>query len=152
MGKEIVESDALLSVAHFKGHELTGFGGAIKNLGMGCAARRGKLEQHSDLCPKVKTKKCVGCGDCAEHCAQNAISLIEDKAKIDSRKCVGCGECIIICPNGAIDIQWNLDVPVFQKKMAEYAFAVMKEKQGKALFINFLAFHKIGHRFCLGLG
>lgn len=138
LGKEIVESDVLLSVAHFKGHELTGFGGTIKNLGMGCAARKGKLEQHSDLCPKVKTKKCVGCGDCANHCAQNAISLTEDKAKIDPQKCVGCGECIIICPNGAIDIQWSVDVPLFQKKMVEYAFAALKEKQGKAFFINFL--------------
>ena len=138
LGKEIVESDALLSVAHFKGHELSGFGGTIKNLGMGCAARKGKLEQHSDLCPKVKAKKCVGCGDCAEHCAQNAISLTEDKAVIDPQKCVGCGECILICQNGAIDVQWSSDASVFQKKMVEYASAVLKEKQGKALFMNFL--------------
>ena len=88
LGKEIVEADALLSVAHFKGHELSGFGGTLKNLGMGCASRKGKLEQHSDLCPKVKAKKCVGCGDCVAHCAQNAIALVEDKAKIDPRKCV----------------------------------------------------------------
>lgn len=138
LGKEIVEADALLSVAHFKGHELSGFGGTLKNLGMGCASRKGKLEQHSDLCPKVKAKKCVGCGDCVAHCAQNAIALVEDKAKIDPRKCVGCGECILICPNGAIDVQWSLDVPVFQQKMVEYAFAVLKEKRGKALFMNFL--------------
>lgn len=138
LGKEIIESDALLSVAHFKGHELSGFGGTLKNLGMGCAARKGKLEQHSDLCPKIKSKKCVGCGDCAEHCAQNAISLTEEKAKIDPQKCVGCGECILICPNGAIDVQWSSDVPLFQKKMVEYAFAVLKEKREKALFMNFL--------------
>ncbi len=138
LGKEIVESDALLSVAHFKGHELSGFGGTIKNVGMGCAARKGKLEQHSDLCPKVKAKKCVGCGDCADHCAQNAITLTEDKAKIDPQKCVGCGECILICPNSAIDVQWSADVPLFQKKMVEYAFAVLKEKREKVLFMNFL--------------
>ena len=138
IGKEIVESDALISVAHFKGHELAGFGGTIKNLGMGCASRKGKLEQHSDLCPKVKTKKCVGCGDCVQHCAQNAISLNEDKAVIDPDKCVGCGECILICPNGAIDVQWNTDIPLFQKKMVEYTFAVLKGKQGKAFFVSFL--------------
>ena len=138
LGKDIVESDALISVAHFKGHELGGFGGTIKNLGMGCASRKGKLEQHSDLCPKVKTKKCIGCGDCAQHCAQNAISLIEDKAQIDPDKCVGCGECILICPNGAMDVQWNRDVPTFQKKIVEYTFAVLKGKQGKALFVSFL--------------
>lgn len=138
LGKEIVESDALISVAHFKGHELGGFGGTIKNLGMGCASRKGKLVQHSDLCPKVKTKKCVGCGDCAQHCAQNAISLSEDKAKIDPERCVGCGECILICPNDAMDIQWIADIPLFQKKMVEYTFAVLKSIQGKAFFVSFL--------------
>ncbi len=138
LGKEIVESDVLISVAHFKGHELTGFGGTIKNLGMGCASRKGKLDQHSGLSPKVKRKKCIGCGECVEHCAQNAISLNDKKAEIDPEKCVGCGECILICPNSAINVQWNADIPVFQKKMAEYTAAVLKGKQGKTMFLNFL--------------
>jgi len=138
LGKEIVGSDVLISLAHFKGHELTGFGGTIKNLGMGCASRKGKLEQHSGLSPKVKRKKCVGCGTCVQHCAQKAISLNEEKAVIDPRKCVGCGECIIVCPNSAINVQWSADVPTFQKKMVEYAWAVLRGKQGKALFLNFL--------------
>lgn len=138
VGKEIVESDVLISLAHFKGHELSGFGGTIKNLGMGCASRRGKLVQHSDLSPKVKNKKCVGCGDCMKHCAQSAITLQDEKARIDPKRCVGCGECILICPNGAIDIQWNTDIPLFQKKMVEYMFAVLKGKKGRAAFMNFL--------------
>ena len=138
IGKEIAEADVLISVAHFKGHELSGFGGTIKNVGMGCASRRGKLEQHSDLSPKVKKKKCVGCGDCVNHCAHKAISLREGKAHIDPEKCVGCGECILICPNGAIDVQWNADIPLFQKKMAEYTWAVLKGKRDKSIFLNFL--------------
>ncbi len=138
LGKEIVESDALISVAHFKGHELGGFGGTIKNLGMGCASRKGKLMQHSGLCPKIKIKKCVGCGDCVQHCSQNAISLNEDKAKIDPEKCVGCGECILICTNSAIYVQMIKDISIFQKKMVEYAFAVLKGKSGKAFFVSFL--------------
>ncbi|HDZ91139.1 MAG TPA: DUF362 domain-containing protein [Deltaproteobacteria bacterium] len=138
IARDIVEADMLVSVAHFKGHELSGFGGTIKNLGMGCAARRGKLDQHSDLSPKVKRKKCVGCGDCVEHCAQQAISLKDEKAVIDQKRCVGCGECILICPNSAIDVQWNADIPLFQKKMAEYTLAVLKGKEGKAFFLNFL--------------
>jgi len=140
IGKEIVEADALISAAHFKGHELSGFGGAIKNVGMGCASRKGKLEQHSDLSPKVKEKKCVGCGECVDHCAQKAISLNEKRKKafIAPKKCIGCGECILICPNGAIDIQWNADIAVFQKKMAEYTWAVLKGKREKAFFLNFL--------------
>lgn len=138
LGKEIVESDVLISIAHFKGHELTGFGGTIKNLGMGCASRKGKLDQHSGLSPKVKRKKCIGCGECVEHCAQKAISLTDKKAVIDPEKCVGCGECILICPNSAIDVQWNADIPVFQKKMSEYTLAVLKGKQEKTMFLNFL--------------
>jgi len=138
IGREIAEADVLISVAHFKGHELSGFGGTIKNVGMGCAARKGKLEQHSDLSPKVKKKKCIGCGECVNHCAQKAISLDEGKAVIDPEKCVGCGECILICPNGAIDVQWNADIPMFQKKMAEYTWAVLKGKKEKSLFLNFL--------------
>jgi len=139
VGREILDADALISLAHFKGHELSGFGGTIKNLGMGCAARRGKLQQHSDLCPKVKRKKCQGCGECVAHCAQEAITLLDGaKAFIDPGKCVGCGECILICPDGAIDVQWNRDIPLFQKKMAEYTLAVLKNKKDKALFVNFV--------------
>lgn len=138
IGKEIIEADVLMGVAHFKGHELTGFGGTIKNIGMGCASRHGKLEQHSDLSPKIKKKKCIGCGECAAHCAQEAISITEEKAVIDPKKCIGCGQCIIICPHSAINVRWRRDIPFIQKKMVEYAFAVLKEKKERALFINFL--------------
>jgi len=139
IGKDIVEADVLLSVAHFKGHELAGFGGTIKNVGMGCAARRGKLEQHSDMSPVVKKKKCVACGQCVEHCSQGAISIVENKARIDDQRCIGCGECILICPNKAIDIRWSKDVEIFQKKMVEYTMAVLKGKEKRCLFLNFLA-------------
>jgi uncharacterized protein len=138
IARDIAEADGLISVAHFKGHELTGFGGTLKNLGMGCASRKGKMAQHSDVSPKVKKKKCVGCGDCERHCASEAISLKEKKASIDPEKCVGCGECILICPNGAIDVSWNADIPLMQKKMTEYTLAVLKGKEKNAFFINFL--------------
>ena len=138
IGSEIEESDSLLSVAHFKGHELSGFGGTIKNSGMGCASRRGKLVQHSDVSPKVQRKKCIGCGNCVEHCSQSAIAIDEEKAAHQPQKCVGCGECILICSNKAIDVQWNADMAVFQKKMVEYAYAVLKSKKGRVAFLNFL--------------
>lgn len=125
-------------MAHFKGHELSGFGGTIKNLGMGCASRRGKLAQHSTVNPKVKSKKCVGCGECINHCAKKAIKLIKNKATIDPEKCMGCGECIIICPNDAIQIQWNQDIPLFLENMVEYTMGVLKNKMGKTLFLNFI--------------
>jgi uncharacterized Fe-S center protein len=139
IGREIVESDAIVSVAHFKGHEMSGFGGTIKNLGMGCASRKGKLAQHSTVSPKVKKKTCIGCGECVDHCSQGAIALGDDeKAFIDAKHCIGCGECIVVCPNEAIQIQWNQSIPVFLENMAEYSMGVLKGKQGKALFLNFI--------------
>jgi len=138
IGSDIVEADALLSVAHFKGHELSGFGGTIKNLGMGCASRKGKLAQHSSVAPKVVKKKCIGCGDCITHCSQKALSLKKEKAVLDAKKCIGCGECIIICPNSAIQIQWNQAVPVFLENMVEYTMGVLKNKTDRSLFVNFI--------------
>ena len=79
IGSEIANANTLISVAHFKGHELSGFGGSIKNVGMGCASRAGKLAQHSGIAPKVKAKKCIGCGECIDHCSQSAIGLSERK-------------------------------------------------------------------------
>lgn len=134
---EIADADAIVSLAHFKGHELSGFGGTIKNLGMGCASRRGKLDQHSNLSPVVSDKKCVACGSCVDHCAQEAISL-NDTAHIDPDKCVGCGECILVCPEQAINIQWDMQIPDFQRRMVDYTKAVLTGKEKKSFFVNFL--------------
>jgi uncharacterized Fe-S center protein len=138
IGSEIVQANSLISVAHFKGHELSGFGGTIKNVGMGCASRKGKMAQHADVAPKVKAKKCVGCGDCIASCAQKAISMVKEKARINPKKCIGCGECILACPIQAIQIQWNASVPVFMEKMMEYTLAVIKGKEDRSLFVNFI--------------
>ena len=138
IASDIARADAIVSVAHFKGHELSGFGGTIKNLGMGCASRRGKLAQHSTVTPKVKRKKCAGCGRCMTYCAHNAISMVDGKAKIDPEKCVGCGECIIVCPNLAIQIRWNQTVPVFMENLVEYTAGVLKGKKNAAVFLNFI--------------
>lgn len=138
IASEIARADVLLSIAHFKGHELTGFGGTLKNVGMGCASRKGKLAQHSTLSPKVKQKKCIGCGECVVHCSHKAIFMVNKKASIRPKKCIGCGECIIICPQSAIQIQWNKSIPIFMEHMVEYTFGVLKKKPGKALFLNFI--------------
>ncbi|MBW1836370.1 MAG: DUF362 domain-containing protein [Deltaproteobacteria bacterium] len=138
IASEIIHADSLISVAHFKGHELSGFGGTIKNLGMGCASRKGKMAQHSSVCPKVKKKKCVGCGDCIDHCSRKALKLVEQKAEINSKKCIGCGECILVCPNNAIQIQWNRSIPEFLENMVEYTKGVLQGKKEKALFLNFI--------------
>ncbi|MGD2186804.1 MAG: 4Fe-4S binding protein [Desulfobacterales bacterium] len=90
------------------------------------------------VAPKVKTKDCVGCGECVEHCPAKAIALAEDKALISGDKCIGCGECVIVCPNEAIKIQWNESVPLFLEKMVEYTPGVLKGKKGRSLFVNFI--------------
>ncbi len=147
IAREIYMTDVLITVTHFKGHELSGFGGALKNLGMGCSSREGKLSQHSNISPKVKGKNCKGCERCLGWCAQEAISMqspqsgVETKqsiAFIDPKKCVGCGECILTCPSGAIQIQWNESIPIFQRKMVEHAYGAVQKKKGKVLFLNFL--------------
>jgi len=147
IAREIYMTDVLITVTHFKGHELSGFGGALKNLGMGCSSREGKLSQHSNISPKVKRKNCKGCERCLGWCAQEAISMrppqsgLETKqsiAFIDPKKCVGCGECILACPSGAIQIQWNESIPIFQKKMVEHAYGAVQKKKGKTLYLNFL--------------
>ena len=140
LAEAVMEAEGLVTLTHFKLHELSGFGGALKNLGMGCASRKGKLSQHSNISPKVHAKKCTGCGDCIAHCAQEAIGINPEteKAVIDPAKCVGCAECILVCPYGNIQIQWNESIPVFLKKLVEYAYGVMLNKPDRAVFINFI--------------
>ena len=138
IGSEVVNANALVSVAHFKGHELSGFGGTLKNIGMGCASRRGKLDMHSNVCPKIKRKTCIGCGECEKHCPSGAINFKGKKAYINKNKCIGCGECIVRCPTESVNINWNQTVPVFLEKMMEYTLGVLKNKKGKSLFINFI--------------
>jgi hypothetical protein len=147
IARDIHMADVLIGVTHFTGHELSGFGGMLKNLGMGCASREGKLSQHSNISPQVKGKTCNGCKRCLTSCAYDAILMkspernVEKKsmvASIDPKKCVGCGECILTCPTGAVQIQWNETIPLFQKKMVEYAYGAVHNKKGKALYLNFL--------------
>jgi len=138
IGSEIAQSDYLLSAAHFKCHELTGFAGTLKNLGMGCASRKGKLAQHSSLSPKVKRRRCIGCGDCVDHCPQKAISIEEKKAGIQGDVCIGCGECILVCPEGAVQVRWDKSIPVFMERMVEYAAGVLKDRLGESIFVNFI--------------
>jgi uncharacterized protein len=138
IAREIADADSLVGVTHFKGHELSGFGGTLKNLGMGCASRKGKLVQHSSVSPKVNRTHCKGCGLCAGFCPAHAIGLSEKKASINGEVCIGCGECILICPARAIEIDWNESPDRFQKKMAEYARAALAGKEKKSLFLNFV--------------
>lgn len=135
---EIHYADGLVAVTHFKGHELFGFGGTLKNIGMGCANREGKLKMHSDVAPKIYENECTGCKICLQWCNYDAIVMVERKARIISEKCVGCGMCIPTCPEKVIGIEWDAEVELLQKKTVEHACGVIINKKGKCVYINFL--------------
>lgn len=132
-----LQADAIVGIAHFKGHIMTGFGGALKNIGMGCASRKGKLAQHSDISPYVIVETCTGCGACEDVCPAHAISIIEKKSHLDSGKCIGCASCIAACKYNSIEVNWESGGDTIQEKMVEYAKAVLLGKKEKAAFINF---------------
>lgn len=136
IAKEIESVSKMIVLSHFKGHENAGFGGAIKNLAMGCAPAAGKQHQHSVVKPKV-SDKCVGCGNCFKYCPVSAISNDGRKAKINET-CIGCGECISICPVRAINPQWDTEIPMFIERMTEYAYGAVKNKEGNVGYINIL--------------
>lgn len=131
----IVDSNNMVVLSHFKGHEMAGFGGSIKNLAMGCAPPIGKSEQHSTK-QTVNEEKCIGCKKCYNVCNYNAIKMENDKAIILSDKCIGCGECMTVCPTKAIYLNWQTELTEFNKRMTEYAYAAVKDK--KTLYFNFV--------------
>jgi len=143
LASEIEDFDKLICLTHFTGHLGTGFGGAIKNLGMGLAAKSGKLAMHSTVVPLIKRENCTGCGTCHKHCLADAIRLQARRrrkgefAVIDPAACIGCGECIGVCPTGAADMQWNESAHNLQEKICEHAYGVMKKKQ-PIFFLTFL--------------
>ena len=128
IGQAIMDADIIISLTHFKGHELTGFGGALKNLGMGCGSRAGKMEMHSAGKPVVEQDKCIGCGQCIKICALNGTSITDHKASIDHDKCVGCSRCIGVCPKDAIVASMDEANDILNYKIAEYALAVVMGK------------------------
>ncbi len=136
IGSAIAHADTLVSVSHFKGHEQAGFGGAIKNIGMGSASRAGKLEQHSSSKPRVRKENCVRCMLCARNCPADAIR-VSDYAVIDYDKCIGCGQCVAMCNFAAMVPVWDEGADTMCKKMAEYTLAVLKDKPSFHIsFIN----------------
>jgi uncharacterized Fe-S center protein len=128
IGRALMDADIVISLAHFKGHEMTGFGGAIKNIGMGGGSRAGKMEQHSSGKVSVNEELCRGCRRCAKECGSNAITYENNKAHINKDLCKGCGRCIGACAFDAIsNDQWDAS-DVLDRKMAEYAQAVCQDR------------------------
>jgi uncharacterized Fe-S center protein len=133
-----VEANAVIGLAHVTGHLATGIGGAIKNLGMGFASRKGKLQQHSVMRPSISRKACTGCEVCIQWCPEDAISMEGEIARIDSKQCIGCGECLTVCRFGAVKFDWGMKEKDLQERMAEHALGVVVGREEKAGYMNFL--------------
>ena len=125
IGRAVMDADIVISLSHFKGHEATGFGGALKNLGMGCGSAAGKKEMHDTCRPVVDEDKCVGCGVCAESCAHGAPNIVDGKMQMDLSLCAGCGRCLHACPAGAITSSDARSNELLGCKIAEYTKAVV---------------------------
>ena len=137
IGTEIAKQKQLIVIAHFKGHMSAGFGGALKQLSMGCAARGGKLAMHANAKPILNPLECKKCHTCVKNCPVDACIIDTLIPHIDYAKCIGCAKCIAVCPYGAIKINWlSTGQKEFVEKMAEYALAAQKEK--KVIYINFV--------------
>ena len=125
----VAEADVIVSMTHFKGHEQAGFGGALKNLGMGAASRGGKLDLHSTSKPVIYRQNCTGCRQCVKDCNYGAVTLdAEKRAVIDYDRCTGCGQCIAVCRFDAAQAVFNASTEVLNQKIAEYSLAIVRDK------------------------
>ena len=128
IGRAVMDADVFISLTHFKGHEEAGFGGCLKNIGMGCGSRAGKMEQHTSGKPAIDLEKCRGCRRCAHECGSDAITYLNGKAVIDYDKCKGCGRCIGACSFDAVYNENSCANELLDRKMAEYAMAVCQNR------------------------
>jgi len=134
---EITNASGMVVLTHFKCHEMTGFGGVLKNIGMGCASREGKLLQHSNCAPVVDPSGCVACSECALVCPVDAID-IGAVAVINDSLCIGCGHCIAACPEATINVRWDETTANLQEKMVDHVKGALKGKRGKCVYVNFI--------------
>jgi uncharacterized Fe-S center protein len=139
IGAAAVRADAMVVVSHVKGHEATGFGGALKNVGMGLGSRSAKQRMHADFKPEVSAEHCTGCGRCVQWCPVGAIAIGPDRvATVSYDTCYGCGECVASCPYGGIATQWKTEPAAIQEKIVEHVAGALAGKDGKAIYLSFV--------------
>ena len=141
IASSIAEAESMIVLSHFKGHEMAGFGGAIKNLAMGCSPSQGKCEQHASRF-FINGDRCVACGQCVSHCPQDAIAFEKREkrkvAVIDKERCIGCGECLTVCRPKAVSLDWATEMEPFIERMVEYAYGATRGKEKRTGYITFL--------------
>jgi uncharacterized Fe-S center protein len=135
---DAMTANAMLVVTHVTGHMASGIGGAIKNIGMGLASRKGKLRQHSSMKPRIEVTSCTGCGQCIIWCPETAITMNGNVAVINEKICIGCGECLTVCHFDAVKYNWKTSNESLQRKMAEHALGAVIQKKDKVGYLNFL--------------
>jgi uncharacterized Fe-S center protein len=139
IGAAAVHADAMVVVTHVKGHEATGFGGVLKNVGMGLGCRSAKQRMHADFRPEVTGEKCTACARCVKWCPVAAITINPDRiAQVDFGVCYGCGECVASCPYGAIATQWKTTPEAIQEKIVEHVAGAVAGKEGKVVYLSFV--------------
>lgn len=136
----IAQADSLVVVSHITGHNLTGFAGTFKNLGMGAVGRKVKLSIHELVRPEIDSERCDACATCVRHCPEGALRIDKrsKSAVVDLSLCIGCGECVNVCEKEAVSIRWRGDSGQAQEKLVEAASAVIKQKEGRISYFNFL--------------
>jgi len=137
IAREIFDADSMIVLSHLKGHELSGFGGSIKNVAMGCVTKESKAAQHRVNRGVIDLSKCTGCGQCVEACAFKALSLLEEKIVRDEEKCVNCNNCLYTCPEKVFSLPPHAK-EVFQVYLAHAAAGVLSRFHSKVAFINFV--------------
>jgi hypothetical protein len=135
---DFLMADAMAVLTHVTGHLAAGYAGAIKNVGMGCAARAGKLAQHSNILPEIIKEKCTGCGTCVKWCPEHAMAIVEKKAHVNQSLCISCGECLAVCKSGAVKYTWGNKSTMLCERMSEHACGALKDKLDKCVFMNFI--------------
>lgn len=139
IGAAAVHADAMVVVTHVKGHEATGFGGAIKNVGMGLGSRSAKQRMHADFVPHPDSELCTACARCVQWCPVDAIVIGPDRvAAVDYELCYGCGECVAACPYGSIKIEWKTDAASIQEKIVEHVAGAVAGKSEKVVYLSFV--------------
>jgi hypothetical protein len=136
IGSEVLDADVLISLAHFKGHELAGFGGTFKNIGMGLGSRAGKQMMHSAVLPEITESECIKCMQCVKHCPVDCITINEKESYIDHEICIGCGECVVTCPTDAISVEWESTSEGMEERQVEFTYGIVKDR--KNVYINFI--------------
>lgn len=137
VARKVFDADSIILLSHFKGHELSGFGGSIKNLAMGCVTKESKADQHRVNRGEIDLEKCNGCGDCVEVCRFKALSLVDDKVVRDNARCMNCNQCLYICPQEVYYLPAGAKEE-FQICLAHAADGVLSRFKNKVAFINFV--------------